>query len=84
MCLGLLGSRWRIWHKKILLVLALKQQEEGCLAKEVLEEQMRMGWPGLGKEVKEICQEIGLPDATSDTVNIEKETVKDAILLLHL
>ena len=45
---------------------------------------MRMGWPGLGQEVKEICQEIGLPDATSDMVSIEKEAVKDAILLHHL
>ena len=38
----------------------------------------------IGQEVKEICEEIGLPDATSDTVSIEKETVKDAILLHHL
>ena len=81
--LGLLGSRWRIWQEKVLLVLALKQQEEGCLAKEVLEEQMRMGWPGLGQEVKEICEKIGLPDATCKTVNIEKEAVKEAILLHH-
>ena len=29
--LGLLRSRWRIWEK-LLLVQALQQQEEGCLA----------------------------------------------------
>ena len=52
--LGLLGSRWRIWESKVLLVLALKGQEKGCLAQEVMKEQMRMGWPGLGQEVKQI------------------------------
>ena len=82
--LGLLGSRWRIWEAKILLVLALQQQEEGCLAKEVLHEQVRMGWPGLGQEVKEICKQVGLPDATNKTVSMDKETVKDAIAMHHL
>ena len=69
---------------KVLLVLALKGQEEGCLAQEVMQEQMRMGWPGLGQEVKQICEEIGLPDATNEKVDIEKEAVKEAIHLHHL
>ena len=43
---GLLGSRHRIWQQKVLLVLAIWQQEEGSQAREVLEEQVRMGWPG--------------------------------------
>ena len=41
--LGLLGSRWRVYQEKVLLVKAIKEQEDGCLAKEVLEEQVRMG-----------------------------------------
>ena len=64
-------------------MLALQQQGEGCLAKEVLQEQVRMGWPGLGQEVQAICREIGLPDATCETVMIEKEAVKEAILIHH-
>ena len=43
-----------------------------------------MGWPGLAKEVKEICQEIVLPDATSKTTVVQKEKVKGAINLNHL
>ena len=82
--LGLLGSRWRIWEEKVLLVLVLKGQKEGCLAQEVMREQIRMGWPGLGQEVRQICKEIGLPDATNEKVDIEKEAVKEAILLHHL
>ena len=54
------------------------------MAQEVLQEQARMGWPGLGKEVQEICKEIGLLDATSQTVDIDKEAVKEAIQLHHL
>ena len=65
-------------------MLAIKEQEDSCLAKEVLKEQVKMEWPGLGQEVKEICKEIGLPDATSESVGMDKEDVKDAILLHHL
>ena len=42
------------------------------------------GWPGLGQEVKEICKKVGLPDATSEEVDIEKEAVKEAIRFHHL
>ena len=56
----------------------------GCLAREVLQEQLIMGWPGLGKEVQDICKEMGLPDATENYVNITKEAVKEAISISHL
>ena len=65
-------------------MLAIKEQEDGCLAKEVLKEQVRMEWPGLVQEVKAICKDIGLPDATSERVSMDKEAVKDAILIHHL
>ena len=40
--LGLPGIAWRIKQEKILLVLAIMEQEDGCLAKKVLKEQVRM------------------------------------------
>ena len=43
-----------------------------------------MGWPGLGREVRDICQKIGLPDATNEEVHLEKEDVKEAIKMDHL
>lgn len=52
--LGLLGMKWRVWQEKIPLVLAIWGQEENCLAREVLNEQVRMGWPGLGREVSDL------------------------------
>ena len=66
--------KWRVMEAKILLVLAIRRQEEGGLALEVLEEQMAMGFPGLGQEVRQICLEVGLPDATK--IDIEVEEVK--------
>ena len=65
-----------VWQEKVLLILAIREQEEGCLAKEVLEEQVRMGWPGLGQEVQEICRQTGLEDATAEEVQLDKEALK--------
>ena len=43
-----------------------------------------MGWPGLAREVRDICHKIGLPDATIEEEIIEKEAVKEAITIDHL
>ena len=81
--LGLLGMRWRVMESKVLLVLAIRRQEEGGLAREVLEEQLAMGFPGPGKEVSSICEGCaGLPDACR--MEVTKEEVKEAIRLDHL
>ena len=82
--LGLLGMKWRVWQEKVLLLLAIQEQEEGGLAKEVLEEQLRMGWPGLGQEVQLICKEVGLPDVTGLNSSATKDAVKDSIKNNHL
>jgi hypothetical protein len=82
--LGLLGMRFRVYQEKVLLVKAIKEQEEDCLAKQVLEEQVRMGWPGLAGDVQEICQLTGLPDITKPDINIEKSDIKEAMQLSHL
>ena len=82
--LGQLGARHYIWQQKVLLVLAIWQQDEDSLARQVLEEQVRLGWPGLAKEVQEICRQTGLPDATDKETSLDKATVKEAIKVSHL
>ena len=67
----------------MLLVVAIKEQEKDCLAREILDEQVRMDWPGLAKEVKKICQEVGLPDATNPNTRLKGEAVKEAIRINH-
>ena len=81
--LGLLGCKWRVWEAKVLLVVTIREQEENCLAREVLDEQVRMDWPGLAREVQQICQEVGLPDATNPNTRLQREAVKEAISINH-
>ena len=84
--LGLLGSRWRVFQEKVLLVkaISIKAQDDDCLAKEMLEEQVRMGWPGLALEVQEICKLRGLPDITQRGINLDKTEIKEAMKGGHL
>ena len=39
------------------------------------------GWPGLGQEVRDICQEIGIPDINKNYVS--KIQIKRAIFRSH-
>ena len=65
---GLRSMKHRIWFEKVSLVLAIRRMQGG-LAKEVYEEQVAHGWPGLAKEVEVICSTIGVPDANNNIVN---------------
>ena len=67
-----------MWELKIHLIQAIRRQEEGGLAREVLEEQLEMDWPGLASEVRDICKEIMIPDASRR--DLEKETIQKAII----
>ena len=78
-----IGMKWRVWQAKVLLDVAIREQEEGCLAREVWEEQVRMGWPGLAREVKAICKEIGIADITDSQTRIDKDEIKEAIIINH-
>ena len=80
--LGLPGMKWQVWEQKILLAQAIRQQEEGVMAREVLKEQITMGWPGLAQEVAQICKDILLPDAAR--YDISKEDIKQAVRYDHL
>ena len=43
-----------------------------------------MGWPGLAREVKAICKEIGIADITDSQTRIDKDEIKEAIIINHL
>ena len=64
----------RVLEAKVMLLLVVRRQEEGGLAREVLEEQMAMGFPGLGQEVRKMCKEVGLPDAIREYIQASEET----------
>ena len=43
-----------------------KYSEEENYARELLQEQLAMGWGGLTREVEEICSSVGLPNASAE------------------
>ena len=49
-------------ERKLPLILAIREQGEEVLARQVLEEQVELGLPGLGREVTDICYQIALQD----------------------
>ena len=56
----MMGMKWRIWQEKILLLMRIKSQGMDTLCRQVYEEGVKNDWPGLAKEVSEICKEIGI------------------------
>ena len=74
---GLLSMKLRIWKEKIRMVLAIKEMDSRFLARQIYEEQKRNDWPGLAKEVEELCGIVGLPNA--NRVDVTKMQVDGAI-----
>ena len=56
------SMKWRVWEEKCLLVIRVQNLEEGSLAKLIYEEAEENNWPGLGRETRQICQELQIPD----------------------
>jgi hypothetical protein len=56
------------------LILAIRKMKQG-LAKEIYEEQLYNGWPGLAQEVTKICAVIGLTNPNESTVTKKELTV---------
>ena len=75
------SSKWRIWEEKCLLLLRIKSLGEGSLAKQIYQEAEEKGWRGLGKEVRDICQELKIPDFNQ--YRMAKKDIQRAIEQSH-
>lgn len=78
---GLLGMKGHVWKEKLLLIRAIKNQEEGCQARQVLEEQLDLGLLGPAAEATKICETLGIPDICRESV--EKDEINKAIKHHH-
>ena len=78
---GLLSMKHRIWQEKILLVMAILKMKKEVLSRRVLKEQLENNYPGLGQEVRRICEELSIPNVTKSMV--QKQMLKRAILIHH-
>ena len=76
----MLDMSHRIFIEKVCLVNSVMfSNEEQSYAKEMLDEQLAMGWTGLTSEVEEICQKLGLPNACKQPVQ-RKQVIDHARL----
>ena len=59
----------------------IRSMEDNSLAKKVYDQQKEEGWPGLAKETRKICEELGIEDCNTTNLNGKeyKELVKTAI-----
>ena len=75
----------RIWSRKLMFVNTLKNMPDKTLAKQILNEQVKRGWPGLARETRELCQALGLPDIIKERISKPKweNMVKKAVLESH-
>ena len=74
-------AQWRIWEAKCMLLLQIQGLEDGSLVISVYHEAELRMWPGLGREVREICKEIGIPDI--NTHIMRKKDIQIALKKSH-
>ena len=82
---GLLSMKYRIWTRKLIFVNTLKNMPKGTLAKDVFDEQVKRGWPGLAREASDICKELAIPNIVREEVSKSKweKIVKQAAIDKH-
>ena len=78
--------KFLIWNEKCELLVRIKCLEEDGFAKQVYKQAEENGWPGLGKEVKHICEQIQIPDINKYNVQyrvLPNFTLFYQIYLIH-
>ena len=80
---GLMEMGLRIKMEKLMMILHMRSLGNEALARKVYEQQKENQWPGLAREAKRICEELGIEDV-NNTIKSKKEfkeLVKDACLV---
>ena len=66
----------RVWIEKLMTARSILCQDDS-LARQVYDQQLAMGWPGLSSEVRNICKQVGLEDLNVKMQ--DKEVLKEAV-----
>ena len=75
------STKWRIWEGKCLLLIRIQNLEDGSLAKNIYLEAEANSWPGLGREVRDICQQLKIQDLNK--YRMTKQEIQQAIEKSH-
>ena len=78
-----MGMKWRIWQEKVFLLQRIINLDDDTLAKQVYQEGKDHDWPGLWKDVSDICKELVIPDVSVASNDVSRETIKKAIFEHH-
>ena len=76
-----LRTKWRVWKEKLKFVKRIQKMESTTLARQVYERQLKLGLPGLAREITDICEAISIPDMNYN--NVEKDKVEEHIFYNH-
>ena len=66
---GFLNMAIRIKIEKILLIFHIRSLKEDTLAYRIYKEQIIQNWPGLARETKQICKDLGIEDCNTTLLN---------------
>ena len=69
---GMLDMELRVWREKVMLAHHLQGLGEDTLARQVWEEQVAQQWPGLAKEVDDICTQLGVESVTTTRLEVHQ------------
>ena len=74
----MLSMKHRIWQMKLMLLRRIQRQGQDTLCGMILKEQREKEWPGLTKEVSELCEKLEIPDLNHHI--LEDSQIKKAIV----
>ena len=77
----MLGMKQRVWQEKMLLLKRIKSQKQVSLSQKILEEQRANNWPGLSREVTDICEQVKIQDI--NYIDISAREIKLAVFEHH-
>ena len=78
----MLDMELRVWREKLVLAHHLLNLGKETLARQMYDEQLKQGWPGLAKEVDLICSTLGLERMSACRLDA-KEFRKLVTMKLH-
>ena len=77
----MLDMKHRIWKEKINILMRIKNLPNESLAKMIHEESMKNNWPGLGRDISQICNILKINDLNYNYLDINE--IKKAIYHHH-
>ena len=76
---GMWPMEWRIKERKLNVVIQILLKDIENIAKKTLEQEIAIGLNGLAHECNNICNEINIPEITSNNNVLSKRQIKSAI-----